>query len=252
MFVILLFNVVLFFIFISIGYKSKNLWWLNGLYFLLFILAMANVFYYAHLIDNNIFYYEYRTQYWADLTPSLSGFLLGCALKIPNFIFRFSIESLLFFLAFLGIFGPWAKPILFPMNYDSLQNRWRGEICMQSTGTCGPCSLANILNANDIESSENELAREAYTTSSGTESWYLARCAKRRGFKTRFINDANHLEKNSIIGIALGKTGHFISILDIKDDVLFIADSITGIEKVKRSEFHKLYTFKGMSLVLSK
>ena len=252
MFVILLFNVVLFLIYFYIGYKSNNQWWLNGIYFILFILALANVSYYAHLFDNSSLYFEYRTQFWADLTPSLSGFLVGSSIKIPNIIYRISFGALLIFLAIFGIFGPWAKPILFPMNYDSLQNRWRGDICMQSTGTCGPCSLANILYANGIESSENELAREAYTTSSGTESWYLARCARRRGFQTRFIHDINHLEKNSIIGISLGKAGHFVSILDIKDNVIYVADSITGIQKVNKDKFHDLFKFKGMSLVLSK
>lgn len=252
MFVILIFNVVLFLVFTLVGYKSKNHWWLNSIYLFLFVLAMANVFYYTHLIDNFSLYYEYRTQIWADLTPSLSGFLVGSSIKIPNIIYRISFESLLIFMAILGIFGPWAKPILYPMNYDGLQNRWRGDICMQSTGTCGPCSLANILYANGIESSENELAQEAYTTSSGSESWYLARCARRRGFQTKFINDINHLEKNSIIGISLGKAGHFVAILDIKDNEIYIADSLTGIQKVKKDEFHKMFNFLGMSLVLSK
>ena len=60
------------------------------------------------------------------------------------------------------------------------------------------------------------------------------------------------MEKNSIIGISFGKTGHFVAIVDIMDEWLHIIDSRMGLEKVKKSEFHQKYKFEGMSLVLQK
>jgi len=222
---ILLFNCFLFLIFGFLGTQFNRNLWLTVAYIGMFVLASSNVIYYLHFFDKAIFYYNYRVQFWADFTPSLSGFLVGLSIKANSAFSKVLILPFLILASTLFILGPWAKNFITPIAYDKLPNQWKNNICLQSIGTCGPCSLANILNHNGIKTTENELAKEAFTTATGTESWYLARCARRRGFQTKLIYHANHLEKDSIIGVSLGKAGHFIAILDIKDDILLIADS---------------------------
>jgi len=45
---------------------------------------------------------------------------------------------------------------------------------LQSTGsTCGPAALATIFNYYGISKSEEEIARAAFSSSSGTENWTI-------------------------------------------------------------------------------
>lgn len=250
MITILAINFSLFLIFVFLGRQCKTNVWIRHIFIILFVFSATNVAYYAHFFDNFVFYYTFRTQIWADYTPSLSGLLVGYCIRIIPTFAKASILLLLVFISLIYIVGPWLKNLMLPIEYDTLPNKWRDNVSIQSMGTCGPCSLANILNYNGITSTENILAKEAFTTASGTESWYLARCARRRGFKTKFIYNINHLEKNSIIGINVGKAGHFISIVDIKNDLLFITDSLVGFQEIKINDFHQKYQFSGMALNL--
>src|SRR5260370_33026524 len=60
--------------------------------------------------------------------------------------------------------------------------------CLQTTySTCGPASSASLLQAFGQDASEQQLARESFTSKGGTEIWYLARAFRRRGFRTNFV-----------------------------------------------------------------
>jgi len=64
----------------------------------------------------------------------------------------------------------------------------RGGVCLQTTySTCGPASSASLLQAFGQDASEQQLARESFTSKGGTEIWYLARAFRRRGFRTNFV-----------------------------------------------------------------
>ena len=250
---VIIINVILFIVFFLIGWKSKPNFSRILLFVVLFIFACLNVAYYAHLFDNLDFYFTYRSCVIADYTTGFSGFLAGSTLYIKNKIYKISFFILFLSLSAYAIVGPWAKLFINPMNYSALPNEWKDNICRQSrASTCGPCSMANVLNNYGVLTSENELAKEAFTSGTGTELWYLARCANRRGFTTKFLFDLKRLEKNSIIGISLRSTGHFISIIDINDNQITLIDSLAGKKIIDRNDFYIKYKFMGMSLIINK
>jgi hypothetical protein len=251
---VIIINVILFIVFFLIGLKSKPNFSKILLFVVLFIFACLNVAYYAHLFDNLDFYFTYRSFVTTDFTTGFSGFLVGSTLYIKNKIYKISFFILFLSLSAYAIVGPWVKLFINPMNYSALPNEWKDNICRQSrvVSTCGPCSMANVLNNYGVLTSENELAKEAFTSGTGTELWYLARCANRRGFTTKFVFDLKRLEKNSIIGISLGRTGHFISIIDIKDNQITLIDSLEGKKIIDKNDFDSKYKFLGMSLIINK
>ena len=66
---------------------------------------------------------------------------------------------------------PSLKTLIGPLNLDDLEDRWDGEVCLQSNAsTCGAASTASILRLLGTEVTESELAREAHSYSGGTEA----------------------------------------------------------------------------------
>ncbi len=215
------------------------------------LVATANVAYYAHRCDDLPGYFRYRTWWWADHVPALSGFLVGYCLKTLDRTARLASTAASALLALAAIVGPWAKPLLLPLDQLDPVGHWQDGICIQTTSsTCGPCALTNLLHRHGIVTSERELAFEAMTSGTSTELWYLARCAERRGFTTSFVAGDQALRPDAIIGKGLGGTGHFIAITAGADGTLAIADSVAGASHVPLAKAQKLLGTPGMSLLV--
>jgi hypothetical protein len=70
-------------------------------------------------------------------------------------------------LAALGVWRSYSPLIGGPP--DDLRNRWKGEVCLQSSfSSCGAAAAATLLRAAGIEASEAEMAGLCLTRSSGT------------------------------------------------------------------------------------
>lgn len=214
--------------------------------------GLLYVLYYAHLFDNAVWFYRFRALPHSEFAASGLGAMAGFVQTIlrpqtPG-------EKLVSPLA-LGVllFVPFMKSALDPVDYNQLQQKCEGEVCLQSTpSTCGPSSAATLLKQFGQNVSEEELARESFTYRGGTEIWYLARALRRRGFDADFVVQQRDLISPpipSIAGVVLpGGAGHFIAIMSQEGGEITIGDPLKGKQIVSRRDLMSLYRFTGFFL----
>jgi ABC-type bacteriocin/lantibiotic exporter with double-glycine peptidase domain len=152
---------------------------------------------------------------------------------------------------------PYSKPWLGPLDLSRLSDHCEGTVCLQSTlSTCGPSSAATILKSLGWQTSERELATECHTYQGGTESWYLARAIRARGFHARFlIQSADHdsVPSGAIAGVVLrGGGGHFIAVLSQTPEEVVIGDPMKGKLVIDRKDLRQLYRFTGLFLIVER
>jgi hypothetical protein len=219
--------------------------------------AAAYDIYYLHFFEP-IWLYRLRTIPGSELLAACAGMLAGLLQMrtVPRLhlskIGKSAIVPVLFTLFLLL---PYLKPVFRPVRIDALTDSWKEGVCQQSSGaTCGPASVATILHHFGIKVTERELAHEAYSCASGTESWYLARTIKSRGLNFSFTKDnPSNVPLPAMAGVKLlstGGAGHFIAVLGRTNDVLTIADPLEGREAVSISELRAKYEFTGFFLVI--
>ena len=214
------------------------------------------VLYYTHLFDGAAWFYEFRAMRGSELAACGLGFVAGfihAALEPGSLGERLAAPAIL--LALLLV--PFSKPWLGPLDLTRLNDRCDGEVCLQSSlSTCGPASAATILDSLGSKTSEKELATECHTYQGGTESWYLARAIRRRGFDARFQIEPENpsaLPSPTIAGVILrGGAGHFIAVLSQTPDHVVIADPMKGKLVIDRPDLHELYHFTGFFLVVER
>jgi hypothetical protein len=205
------------------------------------------IFYYTHLLDNAIWYYELRTAPWTELMFSGIGFLGGAMYQWND------AEKMAGRVAVPVVFGlivliPFMKPILDPLNTAALQNKCTGNVCLQSSGsTCGPASAATLLRGLGKNVTEKDLAVESYTYPGGTEAWYLARAIQRNGAEAEFIFTDSTLPSPSIAGVKMGG-GHFIAIESATPGAVTFVDPLKGESTLTPTELRTRYRFTGFFL----
>ena len=233
------------------------------------ILALPSLLfiaYYRHMLDAAIWFYALRSAPGSELLASGIGFLFGVLnglshkrvkAKESKILVALSPAFLLVLLAIM-IFLPYLKMVFIPMQ-SGMQDRWKGEICIQSSSsTCGPASAATLLNFFGTRVTELTLAKESFSCGSGTENWYLVRALRRRGLKATYLQlppQPDHLEFPAIAGTELGGKGgggHFIAILGKEGDLYRIGDPISGEKKLPLEQLKKLFYFTGFFIKLEK
>ncbi|HEY8904308.1 MAG TPA: hypothetical protein VIM48_11395, partial [Chthoniobacterales bacterium] len=144
---------------------------LLGLFALLSIPAALFALYYWHVVPEMGWFYTLRSFTGSEFLAIFIGCAGGC---VATFLPRWALGFPLFgILALASI--PYLKPLLSPLAPESMHDRWRGNVCLQSTlSTCGPASLCTILEAFGYHATEREVAWQAYSYTGGTEAWYLA------------------------------------------------------------------------------
>ncbi len=176
--------------------------------------AICYDLYYLHVWDEPIWLYRIRSWPASELLAAPAGLLAGWSQGSLRGRWRVSMASACLLLL-AALFVPYAKQFAAPLP---MTERWKDGVCLQSTpSTCGPASAATLLSAWGVPVSEAELAREAYSTWSGTENWYLRRAIERRGISCEYVFTGTPpvaLPYPSIAGLRLGpQSGHFIAIL---------------------------------------
>lgn len=143
-----------------------------------------------------------------------------------------------------------------PLGTIAKESIWVDDICLQSThATCGPASLATILKKLGVEATEAEIAREAYTYAGGTEAWYLARSARKRGCTVQFQISKGldpTIDTPAIAGVKLGEIGHFIVMAGQESGKYTVEDPASGRVINSKEKLEKLYTFTGFYMIVSK
>lgn len=115
---------------------------------------------------------------------------------------------------------------------------------------------ATLLRGAGLQAAEAELAREAYTSLSGTEAWYLARAMRRRGAAVRFVaqpSDSRALPHPSIAGVRLGGPpgfGHFVAVIERTPKGYALGDPLFGRIVLPDQRLWAEYEFTGFFLKL--
>jgi hypothetical protein len=205
--------------------------------------AVLFVLFYLHFFDGALWFYKLRTFTGSELLASGAGLLAG------RFHRKIALRAI--FIPLLLI--PYCKPLIAPLNFSQLQDRWVDGVCLQSTfSTCGPASAATLLKQLGFPASEKQLAKECFTYQGGTEVWYLARAFIRRGlridYQIRPVTTPS-LPSPAIAGVTLaGGAGHFIAILGETDTHFILADPLKGKWHIPKKHIGSYYRFTGFFL----
>lgn len=243
-----------FFVSFRLGAKARNRprQLLAALAILLAIPGASFAIYYAHILPEPSWWYEFRSR------PATEFFIVPIGIAgglVAAILPRFLLVLPLFGVAAFSI-APFVKPFIGPFAAGALSDRWEDGICLQSTGsTCGAASLATIMKRFGEAVTEPELAAEAHSYRNGTEAWYLARAARRRGFEVAFDFRAGldpEVEFPAVAGVRFGSIGHFIPILGREGDEFLIGDPLRGRESLTSEELLERYRFTGFFMKISK
>lgn len=224
----------------KLGKKAKLA---AGVISLLFCLPGAwFAFYYLHLLPEPPLLYQLRA------LPLSEGFLaiFGIAAGVWRSLLPRILKPLPTAATVFVLVIPFLKPVLRPIDPSMLTGHWEGDACIQSSMvTCGPASAASIMRyLGDKETLESHLAKDAWTSRSGTEAWHLAKAVEKRGFRVRFM--APHglpgvEELPGIIGTGGMGAGHFIVVLEITGDEIVFVDPLRGKDRMGIGKFLKWY-----------
>jgi hypothetical protein len=220
--------------------------------------AVVYACYYSKLMGEPLWLYRLRAVPGSEFLAAFAGIPAGWAqvrlaprLRLSRLGRSFLIPVVLGFTLAL----PYLKPLVRPLNQAALHDAWKDNTCLQSTlSTCGPAAAATIVRRLGGSLSEQQLARESFTSGTGTENWYLARTLERHGFATRMLlSDPLQAPLPAIAGVRLKSyvnSGHFIALLDRRDDQLVIADPMEGLMTNTLAKLQAAYDFTGFFLVI--
>jgi hypothetical protein len=238
----------------AVTFRARLLWAVAGIVCAAPAILFAT--YYLHWFDDALWFYRFRSAPWTELTAAGAGLLAGLLyawLAAIGRTWRIAVPLLLA----AGLFVPYMKAVVAPLDTAMLHDRCTDGVCLQSTAsTCGPASAASILRLFNIEESERTLAREAYTSSGGTENWYLARALRRRGFPVDYEimeQPVTRLPYPAVAGVRLpGGAGHFVAILGESGDAYVIGEPMRGRMSVPKARLRDAYDFTGFFMVVGK
>lgn len=201
------------------------------------------VLYYLHFLPEPPLLYQLRSLPCSEGLLALLGVAAGFWRSVlPRILKAFPTAAGVFLLTI-----PFLKPVFRPLDLTKLHEQWKGDACIQSSWvTCGPASAASILrHLGDKQVTELDLAREAWTSASGTEAWHLARVLRRRGYQVNFLAPnglPDPKDLPGILGTGMDGAGHFIAVLEITADEIVYVDPLQGLNREKIARFLKWRT----------
>ena len=255
----LLLALVLFWTGLKVSNACRNRVCSSSLYVIALLVSLPGIYYaiyYLHLFPDFAWYYELRALPYTELLASGIGFLPGILVG-----FKAEMKSgnrILLLITFTGLLTiPYLKPLLTPLDESIYQEKWQGNISMQSTPfSCGPASTATIAKQLGVDLREKQIAMQAYTYLGGTEAWYLARVMRRANLNYKFIKDKNYLKniKTPVIAGVILKSGlgHFIPILSFKNGIYTTGDPGIGLRNYDYTRLTNEYKFTGFFLEIRK
>jgi Peptidase C39 family len=205
---------------------------------------------YLHVFPEREWFYWLRSWAGTEFLVVFLGCEVGAAASLlPRWLLVLPLTGLIALAAV-----PYIKPIIGPIPDNVFQEHWRGDICLQSTSsTCGPASVCTILKQLGTSTTERAVSRAAFSYGGGTEAWYLARYVRSRGYHPRFDFRRTFSPvagQPALIGVLLGGAGHFIAVLEIKDDQVRFADPLHGEERLPLQDFLRRYQFTGFHMIV--
>lgn len=250
---------------ISIGlfFVSQRIWQkllsvrVKGLFFLLCLLAAGPgalmIVYYFHILDKLAWFYQFRSIPYTELLLAGIGLPAGILASVGGKA-RLVSRPFIFTLMLIAVSIPFLKPILTPLDYTVLEEKFNGEIALQSScATCGPACAVTLLRHFGIAATERAIAMECHTYVGGTEIWYIARALRKRGLVCEFVicdRQQEAVPYPAIAGIDMG-TGHFITILDKVEGMYHVGDPLVGRQDIEADRIYEKLPLTGFFLVAS-
>ena len=192
----------------------------------------------------------------SELAASGAGFFFGLlhGYFAPIRLARNSFGAAFFPATLLTIIiGPYLKPLLLPVSWEDYSNRWSEGVCLQtSSSSCGAASAATLLRFLGKPADERVIAREAFTSLTGSENWYLARVLRKRGVAIEYVKETTEpvaFHYPAIAGVRVNGYGHFIVIMAREEDRFVVGDPMIGREVLSGDDLRRRYEFTGFFMV---
>jgi hypothetical protein len=225
--------------------------------FLLALPGLLYFIYYFKILGDPIWLFRFRATPGSELAAGGSGFFIGLlhGYLAHNRKFRKFFSAAFFPVTLLAIIMvPYLKPLLLPVHWDDYPDKWSDDVCLQSSSSsCGAASTATLLRFLGKPEGERVIAREAFTSFTGTENWYLARVLRKRDVKVDYVKETSQpiaLHYPAIAGVRVDGTGHFIVIMAKEGDKFVVGDPMTGREVLSGDDLRRRYEFTGFFMVV--
>ena len=242
--------------------RLKKSWWLLG-YFLPFSLILLMLILRYH--DSLQFVEPFSWLVAGRSKFVVLSFAVTMGLTVPLSRLPRKIEKILVCFLMVGVvFWFSVLPFLIPAvmkNYlSNIQTRLSyNGVCYQSTNyTCGPAAAVTALGKLGLSAEEGELAVLSYTSPVvGTLPVCLSSALQNRygaeGLKCeyRHFDSIDQLKKAGIT-LAMVRDSflldHCIAVLEVSDNIVKIADPMTGLIFMPHEKFKKIWRFSGIVL----
>jgi predicted double-glycine peptidase len=155
---------------------------------------------------------------------------------------------------------PFLMPALVRDRLSNLQTQFdENGICRQTTGyTCGPAAAVTALGRLGLAGEEGELAVLSYSSPiTGTIPACLSSALQRRyrtnGLRSRYRHFTS-IDQLRSAGVTLAVVreaflkDHCLTILDVSDDAVTVADPVTGVRGMPHKQFERIWRFSGIVL----
>lgn len=203
-------------------------------------------------------FYEFHALPGAEITSGLMAGILGvmfASARLRPARLNTPILAVCTLMAVGLLAMPFIKQLLWSADYASLQDKWQDGVCLQTSScTCVPACGATVAKMLGGNLTEAQLARDAGTTRTGTESWYLMRALRRRQFEPEFrrVRSIEDAPVRSIIGVKIGDIGHVVVLLDKDKRGLTIGEPLHGRKHYSWSVFRRSYRPDGSVITIKK
>lgn len=156
--------------------------------------------------------------------------------------------------------SPFVLPIVLYRHHLNIQTKVdHAGVCIQQTRyTCGPAAAVTALRQLGIEAQEGQLAIQAYSSPvSGTPEDWLCRAIEilygHQGVhcSIRSFDSVDRLKGLcpfiAVVGYA-PLVDHYVTILEIRNDMIIVGDPAIGKEYLTYEDFKKRWRFIGISV----
>ncbi|MCC9643469.1 cysteine peptidase family C39 domain-containing protein [Rhodopirellula sp. JC740] len=221
--------------------------------------------------------------YWSNVTPVVLAFCAGMAGHVVDLrkAFRPVVGGILMTLAIAFVITPIARPVLFPLDWDSppepqWMSQWQDGVYMQSnSASCAPAAAVTLLDHAGVKADEKDLASACLSSSLGTAPLGLYRglstVAKQHDLTAKVASrrperwsDSGQLPNVALVRFQMGgdnpqdhgflgnvSVGHVVTVLGRTDGGRWlIGDPAVG--KVSWSDEELRQRFTGEAIYLAK
>jgi len=242
--------------------RFRKTWWVLG-----YILPSVLIAMLAMVRFNNTLYFVSPFSWIAvgRIRYVVLSLAVSMGLTVPLSRLPYKFEKLVVCILMAGFVTwfsvlPFLVPALIKDRLSNLQTKFDiNGICRQTTYyTCGPAAAVTALGRLGLRADEGELAVLSYSSPvTGTLPACLSSALQDRysaeGLSCRYRSfDSIAQLKNAGITLALVKDAfmidHCLAILEISDDVVTVADPVTGTRLIPYEEFEKIWRFSGIVL----